>query len=95
MKVLNVRVVKSFIRREPRSVTSLNFWLKAVRGSSWKNPADILATFNDTDGIGGNKFIFNIGGNRYRLAAMVWFAAQIVYVLKVMSHKEYDKEDWQ
>jgi mRNA interferase HigB len=38
--------------------------------------------------------VFNIGGNKYRLVARVLYPSQKVFILKVMTHPEYDKNKW-
>jgi hypothetical protein len=38
--------------------------------------------------------VFDVGNNRYRLIGRLNYRAGIVYVLKVMDHKEYDKKRW-
>ena len=38
--------------------------------------------------------VFNIGGNKYRLVTRVLFPSQKVFILKVMTHKEYDEDKW-
>lgn len=93
MEILHSQVIRQFIQKHPQSRSPLNFWIKTVEGASWKNPADVAGMFNKTDCVNG-KWIFNVGGNNYRLAALIWFEAQRVYVLKVMTHQEYDKEVW-
>jgi mRNA interferase HigB len=42
----------------------------------------------------GRCVVFNIGGNKYRLIARILFAKQRVYILKVMTHSEYDEDKW-
>jgi len=42
----------------------------------------------------GNCVVFNIGGNRYRLVTRILYAGQKVFILKVMTHKEYDENKW-
>jgi hypothetical protein len=37
---------------------------------------------------------FYIGGNKYRLISRLRYAAQRVLVLNVMTHREYDQDDW-
>jgi len=37
--------------------------------------------------------VFNIGGNKFRLVAKVWFAGQAVWIKFVGTHAEYDKLD--
>jgi len=43
----------------------------------------------------GNCVVFNIGGNKYRLVARVLYPSQKVFVLRVMTHEEYDDGAWQ
>jgi len=39
----------------------------------------------------GNYYVFDIGGNKYRIVAAIHFDHQKLYVLHVYTHKEYDK----
>ena len=39
------------------------------------------------------KTVFDVGGNKYRIAAFVHYRKQIVYVKRIGTHKEYDKWD--
>jgi mRNA interferase HigB len=38
--------------------------------------------------------IFNIGGNKYRLATYVNYRTGKLYIRRVMTHEEYSREDW-
>lgn len=38
--------------------------------------------------------VFNIGGNKYRLIAAIHFNRQIIFVLRFLTHAEYDKNIW-
>lgn len=40
------------------------------------------------------RVIFNIGGNNYRLITFVDYEYQIVFIRNVLTHAEYDKENW-
>jgi mRNA interferase HigB len=42
----------------------------------------------------GDCIVFNIGGNKYRLISRIRHAAQKVFLLKVMTHSEYDEDKW-
>jgi mRNA interferase HigB len=45
---------------------------------------------------GKNVCVFNLGHgkNAYRLIAAIHFNTQVVFVLRLLTHAEYDKEDW-
>lgn len=38
--------------------------------------------------------IFDIGGNRYRLIAVIHYNRSKVYIRHVLTHAEYDRGDW-
>lgn len=42
----------------------------------------------------GNCVVFNIGGNRFRLVTRILYPSQKVFILRVMTHAEYDNERW-
>jgi len=42
----------------------------------------------------GDKAVFDIAQNRYRLIAFVSYRRQALYVKAILSHKEYDKGAW-
>ena len=50
-------------------------------------------TFRTADFV-GPQTVFNIGGNKYRLIALVNYSLQTVLVRRVLTHAECDKEDW-
>jgi mRNA interferase HigB len=63
------------------------------RTVSWQAWADVKASFPSAS-IVGDCVVFNIGGNKYRMISRVRYATQKVFVLKVMTHSEYDKDKW-
>lgn len=42
----------------------------------------------------GKFHVFDIGGNKIRLIAVVMYQAKRVYIRHVLSHTEYDKGHW-
>ena len=42
----------------------------------------------------GDCIVINVGGNKYRLISRIRYATQKVFVLKVMTHGEYDEDKW-
>lgn len=72
--------------------------MKVVRGADWTNPAELRATFNDVDPVtvesGRTVYVFNIEHNRHRLVAAIHFNTRTVYILRTMTHQEYDRGHW-
>ena len=73
----------------------LKAWHTHVRSKTvaWRSWGDIRATFS-TASIVGNCVVFNIGGNKYRLVTRILYPSQKVFILKVMTHEEYDDDKW-
>ena len=55
--------------------------------------AQLKLTFASVDKV-GERFVFNIGGNKYRLVAAIAFQAGLVFDKAVLTHKDYDKGEW-
>jgi mRNA interferase HigB len=53
----------------------------------------VREVFSSADQV-GNLTVFNIGGNKYRLIAFVDYTYQKVFIRHVMTHAEYDQDDW-
>jgi mRNA interferase HigB len=64
---------------------------KTVAWNSWGN---VKAEFG-TASIVGNCVVFNIGGNKYRMITRILYPSQKVFILKVLTHEEYDENKWQ
>lgn len=65
-------------------------WRKAVQSRSFVSFADIKTAFNGADKV-GDYYVFDIGGNKYRIVAAIHFDHQKLYIRHVFTHKEYDK----
>ncbi len=86
-----------------RAERDLSAWYKAAKHADWANFGMLKQTFGSADQV-GNCVVFDVGNNRYRLIGRVKYARDpvdgvgalkgIIYVLKVMDHKEYDKKRW-
>lgn len=63
------------------------------RHVAWLHWADVKATFA-TASLVGNCVVFNIGGNKYRLVTRVLYPSQKVFILRVMTHNQYDNVNW-
>ena len=62
--------------------------------ASWRGPADVKKQFGPTvDFVGGNRIVFDLAGNKYRLVVHVAYAYKRVLVKFVGTHAEYDRID--
>jgi mRNA interferase HigB len=63
------------------------------RTVSWQSWGDVKASLGNAS-IGGDCVVFNISGNKYRMICRVRYPTQKVFVLRVMTHREYDEGKW-
>jgi mRNA interferase HigB len=91
VRILGIAKLQGFARRHANARKRIAAWERAVDSASWKNLVELQATFSGADLV-DDKIIFNIGGNNYRLKAIVDFAKQTVLVTDVQTHAEYDRE---
>lgn len=63
------------------------------RSVAWHSWGDVKAEFG-TASLVGNCVVFNIGGNKYRLITRILYPSQKIFILKCMTHAEYDEDKW-
>ena len=68
-------------------------WYRVACAADWSCFAEVRATFPSADMI-GEVLVFNLGHNRYRLITTVFFGTRELYVKALLTHKEYDREEW-
>lgn len=67
--------------------------MKIVRAGRYHTFHELKRTFPKADKV-GDRIVFDIGGNKYRLIAVIHVNRFKVYVRHVLTHHEYDKGDW-
>jgi mRNA interferase HigB len=97
MHVISAKPLREFYDRHRGAENSLRNWLKLMKASSARDLPELKLTFGSVDYVSVKKrdrHIFNIGGNKYRLIAIVHYGSQKVFVRHVLTHQEYDGGQW-
>ena len=68
-------------------------WYRIACAATWTCLAEVRVQFPGADQI-GEVLVFNLGHNRFRLIATVFFPGRELYVMALMTHKEYDRKEW-
>jgi mRNA interferase HigB len=82
-----------FATRFPKIGKALTRWVGVIAEADWKNPGEMKKTFRSADIVGGQT-VFNVGGNKCRLVALIHYRMKLLLVQHVLTHEEYDKGDW-
>ncbi|MBW4613140.1 MAG: type II toxin-antitoxin system HigB family toxin [Desmonostoc vinosum HA7617-LM4] len=68
-------------------------WYKTANKAKWNNLTEVQAVYPQTEAV-GNLTVFNIKGNKYRLIVDLVYSDQIIYIKYILTHAEYDKDEW-
>ena len=67
-------------------------WYATAEAARWATFADVRRDFKSADQI-GERIVFNLGGNKNRLVALLDFERHGVLIKFVGTHSEYDRID--
>ncbi len=93
MRVIAKPALVEFWTRHPDSEGPLQAWYRTMEGEVFANFNDLRATFASADYLDGLT-VFNIGGNKYRLIAVIHYNRRKVFIRAVLTHPEYDRGNW-
>jgi mRNA interferase HigB len=93
MKLISNRKLREFSALYPDAFVPLQVFRKRIEKGEFWNFAELAATFRAVDKV-GDLYVFNIGGNKYRIAAAIAFSVQTIWIKAVMTHAEYDQGKW-
>lgn len=91
MRVIAVRTLREFWMRHPDSEQPLKAWYAEAEAGDWATPARVKDRYANASIVRGNRVIFNIGGNKYRLVVKVNYPYRVMYIRFIGTHREYDE----
>ncbi len=91
MHVVSVKTLREFWERHADSEAALRTWFREAKAATWKSFADIKACHRSADHLPGNRVVFDIKGDHYRLVARIHYNAGRIYIRFIGTHAEYDK----
>jgi len=93
MIIANKELLDDFVQTHAQAAKPLNKWVDVVKTVQWKNHAELKTMFPSADYVKNGRYVFNIGGNNYRIVAVVIFIGGVMNIRFVGTHPEYDKID--
>jgi mRNA interferase HigB len=98
MRVIKPTTVKRHADDHPDAAEALMNWLETAERADWRSIVDVRRTYPHADSVevasGNTVTVFNIRGNRYRLIVSIKYRWAMVYVLRFLTHAEYDTAKW-
>jgi mRNA interferase HigB len=99
MRIIARRTLREFVatragQKDQRALkAALDAWFDEVRKARWRNAADVKRLYATASIVTGERIVFNIKGNSYRLVVSVDFEKSIVWIKWIGTHRDYDRID--
>src|SRR5579863_3664568 len=93
MRVIAKRTLREHWGKPSRadSQEPLEAWYAEAKSAAWRNFADIKQSYGSASGVGNDRVVFNIVGNKYRLVVKINYPAEVIYIRFIGTHQEYGK----
>lgn len=88
---MHKKTIREYSRANPQAAEALSEWYEKVKAADWTSITDVRNDMSYADLIGGDRFIFNIKGNDYRLLAAVLFKTRTVLICGIFTHAQYSR----
>lgn len=89
MHIVSVRKLCDFWRENPAAEGVLRHWHSIAKSSVFDNFNDLRRRFQSAD-YAAPYTVFNVGGNNYRLIALIHYDARRIYIRGILTHADYD-----
>lgn len=92
MRIIAYKMLREHWEQSGRSDSRepLVQWFAVVETADWTGPAQLKDQFRSASFV-GDRVVFNIAGNKYRLVTVVKYRWRMVYIRFVGTHSEYDE----
>lgn len=92
MRLVGGQIIEEAQKRHADAAKRLSAWKAEVASKStvWTSFQDVRDRYPKADKV-GDRYVFDIGGNRFRLIVKINFAAGVVAVVWFGTHADYDK----
>ncbi|MCL2648608.1 MAG: type II toxin-antitoxin system HigB family toxin [Phycisphaerales bacterium] len=98
MHIVSRRTLKAFSATHADAANALDAWYHVACRAKWTSIVEVRAYFPHADAVhvasGRTATVFNIGGNKYRLVTDIHYNRGKIYVLRIMTHKDYSSNRW-
>lgn len=91
MVIISKSILNKFGNDRPESKEAFFNWYQITKNADWNNYHELKNTFNSTDTVGNNRYVFNIKGNHYRLIALIIFETRTLFILFIGTHNDHNK----
>jgi mRNA interferase HigB len=89
VNVISKKHLLEFWQSHPLAQTPLRSWFKLLSQVEPTNFAELKESFGSVDLV-KDYVVFDVGGNKFRIIAIVYFESKLVLIRHVFTHDEYN-----
>ncbi len=93
MRVIAKRTLRTFWTKHKDCEEQLKAWYKEAQEADWKSAKDVKREYSSASILPGNRVVYNIKGNHYRLVVRINYDYRIVWIRFIGTHTEYNNID--
>ena len=93
MRIISRGTLRGFWEGHADAEQPLKAWFHEAEVADWQRPQDVKDQYGNASVIRGNRIVFNIAGNKYRLIVKFNYPYRVGYIRFVGTHADYDEID--
>ena len=93
MRVISRQTLRAFysVKGNANAKGPCEAWYEEAAGASWASPQAVKNRHSTASILPGNRVVFNLGGNKYRLVVAIHYKSKIIFIRFIGTHADYDK----
>jgi mRNA interferase HigB len=91
MHVIKLKTLQEFWLFHPDAKGSLSAWYSEMANSFFTQPSEVKQRYPSASFLTGNRVVFNIKGNHYRLIVKIRYKTGTVFIRFIGTHADYDR----
>jgi mRNA interferase HigB len=90
MHIISLKMLREFWQKHPEAEQVLRTWHTVAERSRFLDFADLRRCFRSADYVAPYT-VFDVGGNNYRVIAVVRYRDGKIFLRWVLNHRDYDQ----
>lgn len=93
MRVIGRLEVEKFLSRHSELRPDISELFRDIERRAFRSMEDLRQQYPSIKVIDGRTVVFKVRGNKYRLSARVSFAPEVLRIIALETHAQYDRRD--
>jgi mRNA interferase HigB len=91
VRVIAKKILREFWEVHTDCEEQLKSWYQEASNATWLDTNQIKLEYPSASILQGNRIVFNIKGNHYRLIVKINYDYQMIWIRFIGTHAQYDK----